>query len=273
MTVVVICLIFIIWLTSLLPNERRQDRMKEFEGTYYAHRGLFNNDEKEPENSMIAFKKAVLRGYGIELDVRLTKDEELVVFHDATLRRMCRIDKKVVECNYDELSEYKLLDSDETIPKLEEVIKEIDGQVPLIVEIKANKKVKKITKKLSEIMEGYKGNYCIKSFNPYVLFRYRMIRPEVLRGQLSMGYLGKKAKTTGYEVLFISCIILNLFIRPDFISVNYKMVKQWPYRLCKKLCPVTKAGWTIRSKEELMEAEKYFQMIIFDSFIPNNKKV
>lgn len=271
MIVVVICLIIIVWLTSLLPNEKRQERMKEFEDTYYAHRGLFNNDENEPENSMIAFKKAVLRGYGIELDVRLTKDEELVVFHDATLRRMCGIDKFVNECSYDELKAYKLSDSYETIPKLEEVLKEIDGRVPLIVEIKANKGVKKITKKLSEIMEGYKGNYCIKSFNPYVLFRYRMIRPEVLRGQLSLGYMGKKAKTTGYEVLFISCIILNLFIRPDFISVNYKMVKQWPYKLCKKLCPVTKAGWTIRSKEELLEAEKYFQMIIFDGFIPIKK--
>lgn len=271
MTVVVICLIIIMWLISLLPSEKRQERMKEFEGTYYAHRGLFNNDENEPENSIIAFKKAVLRGYGIELDVRLTKDEELVVFHDATLRRMCGIDKYVSECNYDELSKYKLRDSNEKIPKLEEVLKEIDGKIPLIVEIKANKKVKKITKKLSEIMEGYKGRYCIKSFNPYVLFCYRMIRPEVLRGQLSLGYMGKKAKTSGYEVLFISCIILNMFIRPDFISVNYKMVKQWPYKLCKKLCPVTKAGWTIRSKEELEEAEKYFQMIIFDGFIPIKK--
>ena len=56
----------------------------------YAHRGLHDNATEAPENSMAAFRKAVEAGFGIELDVQITKDGRLVVFHDDTLTRMCR---------------------------------------------------------------------------------------------------------------------------------------------------------------------------------------
>ena len=65
-----------------------------FINIHYAHRGLFDNASDAPENSLLAFKKAVDAGYGIELDVQLSKDNQLVIFHDATLNRMCGVDGK-----------------------------------------------------------------------------------------------------------------------------------------------------------------------------------
>ena len=59
--------------------------------TDFAHRGLWN--ETLPENSMGAFENAVAHGYGIELDVHLSSDGKVMVFHDDTLTRMCGVKK------------------------------------------------------------------------------------------------------------------------------------------------------------------------------------
>src|SRR5690606_10174328 len=108
---------------------------------YYAHRGLHNNNNDAPENSIKAFKLAVEHNYGIELDVRLTRDRVPVVFHDNSLNRACGVDKLVSEVNFDELSKYRLFNSTETIPSFEEVLKIIDGKVPLIVELKSTNNI------------------------------------------------------------------------------------------------------------------------------------
>ena len=75
----------LLWLYMIFPGGKRQ-RMQRFVGVHYAHRGL--HDESKAENSMSAFRAAKEHGYGIELDVRLSKDGELVVFHDETLTRV-----------------------------------------------------------------------------------------------------------------------------------------------------------------------------------------
>ena len=110
--------------------------MAVFEKQYIAHRGLFDNENGIPENSIPAFKRAVDQGYGIELDVQLTMDHKLVVFHDESLRRLCRADRLLRDCTYAELQEYSLGISRERIPLFEDVLKVVDGKVPLIVEVK-----------------------------------------------------------------------------------------------------------------------------------------
>ena len=71
-----------------------------------AHRGL--HSEVSPENSMAAFISAADNKYPIELDVHLTKDGKIVVFHDSNIKRMCGEDKLISELNYAELKEYRL---------------------------------------------------------------------------------------------------------------------------------------------------------------------
>lgn len=105
-------------------------------GVHYAHRGLFDNDSEAPENSLPAFKRAVDAGYGIELDVQLSKDGIPVVFHDATLKRMCGVDGNVWDYTLKELQQMKLANSSATIPTFAEVLKTVDGKVPLIIEYK-----------------------------------------------------------------------------------------------------------------------------------------
>ena len=72
-----------------------------------AHRGLHNKELNIPENSISAFKEAIAKGLPIELDVHLLKDGKLVVFHDDNLNRMTGLNKKIKDCNYDEISAWK----------------------------------------------------------------------------------------------------------------------------------------------------------------------
>ena len=126
----------VLYLLAIKPRLGRQKGWEPFRGIYYAHRGLHDNGTGAPENSLPAFKKAVKAGYGIEMDVQLTKDNIPVVFHDFTLERVCGREGKVCEHTYEELREFNLFESGEKIPKLEEVLKAVNGKVPLIVELK-----------------------------------------------------------------------------------------------------------------------------------------
>ena len=130
---IVILVLIVLYFLAIKPRLSRQKQWAPFKGVYYAHRGLHDNESEAPENSLPAFKKAVKAGYGIELDVQLTKDRVPVVFHDFTLERACGKPGKVYEYTYEELQQFPLFQSNERIPKFEEVLKVVDGKVPLIV--------------------------------------------------------------------------------------------------------------------------------------------
>ena len=103
---------------------------------YYAHRGLHDNESEAPENTLAAFKKAVDQGYGIELDVQLTKDGQVVVAHDFTLKRNCGVNLDIDTLTYEELQRFPIFKSNERIPLFTDVLQVVDGKVPLIVELK-----------------------------------------------------------------------------------------------------------------------------------------
>lgn len=266
---VVAAVLTILYLFCLKPCTWRKNQMQPFEKVYIAHRGLFNNDGNSPENSRMAFRRAVAHGFGIELDVRLTVDNRMVVFHDDSLKRVCGVHKRVAECTYKELQQYTLMNSAEKIPLFRDVLNDVAGKVPLIIEIKVKLKYADTVKKLAEIMQDYHGIYCIESFNPLAVAWYRRHHPKVLRGQLSTGYLVNESKRFTFikETLF-SNLLLNWYSKPDFIAYNHKHAGQLPYRICRKLYGVESVAWTIRSREELDTAKDIFQVFIFDSFIP-----
>jgi Holliday junction DNA helicase RuvA subunit len=102
---IVILILLGIWLFLIAPKNRKE--MERFKSVHYAHRGLHNAERAE--NSMSAFKAAVDGGWGIELDIRLSKDGKLVVFHDDTLDRVCGREGKVIDFTSEELATFKLL--------------------------------------------------------------------------------------------------------------------------------------------------------------------
>ena len=267
------------------PENRRKSLMRSRFGKYYiAHRGLFdnpdpsiseavrsgNNNEKKiiPENSLAAFEEAVRHGYGIELDVQLTADNKLVVFHDNNLKRMCGDPRLVRNLTYEELKELRLAGTQERIPLFKEVLKLVDGRVPLFVEIKPEGRYFENTRRASAMLKKYKGIYCVQSFNPFVLLWFRKYRPEVLRGQLATDFKKDGDKHPPMLQFLLADMLFNCFSRPDFISYNHKHSDKLAFRICTRLFRSMNAAWTIRNKKELESAKKDFEFFIFDSFRP-----
>ncbi len=257
----------VLYLLAIKPRLGRQKGWEPFRGIYYAHRGLHDNGTGAPENSLPAFKKAVKAGYGIEMDVQLTKDNIPVVFHDFTLERVCGREGKVCEHTYEELREFNLFESGEKIPKLEEVLKAVNGKVPLIVELKVEWMDLSLCPAVDRMLREYKGLYCIESFNPLVLAWYRRYHNDVLRGQLSDGFL-KSGEFKGFIYVLLQNLLLNWMTKPDFVAYNHKYEKCLSRRLCRKLYHNLAVAWTIRSNSELAQAVDKFDLFIFDSFTP-----
>lgn len=123
----------ILYLWAILPSRRNHSKLKHLKGLHIAHRGLHDNQNGIPENSLSAFKKAVNIGYAIENDIHLSSDGEVVVFHDDNILRMCGINKKINNMTLGEIKELRLLNTSETIPTLKECLDVVDGKVPLLI--------------------------------------------------------------------------------------------------------------------------------------------
>lgn len=236
----------------------------------YAHRGLFDNETDAPENSIRAFKKAVDAGFGIELDVQLTKDERVVVFHDFNLKRMCDVDKKVNELTYEELSKLTLLDTDCKIPLFKDVLELVDGKVPLIIEYKLSSSKTDICEIVDRMLQNYNGSYCIESFHPMAILWYRMNRPEITRGILASDYVatGNVEDNSAIVMSMSKNLLFNSIIRPDFVAYDIRFFTNPSRQICKKWFKALSVAWTIRSQEELELRKDDYDVFIFEGFIP-----
>lgn len=256
-----------IYLFMICPRLFGKPDRTLFFGVHYAHRGLFDNESQAPENSLNAIREAVKAGYGIEFDVQLSKDDVPVIFHDADLKRMCGIDGKVWDYTVEELQKMKLANSDQTIPTLAQVLEEVGGRVPLIVEYKMDRVDTKVCELGNKLLKTYKGTYCIESFHPFAVKWYRKNRPDILRGQLSENFIrdGKKE----FTMFLMTYLLTNFMTRPDFIAYRHKDADNISRRICKGLGALSVA-WTIRSQAEYEKGKRHFDLFIFDSCILKN---
>ena len=262
----------LLYLWMLGPNRPRRKEMRPFEKTYVAHRGLYDPAKGIPENSLTAFRLAAEAGYGMEMDLQLTRDGKLVVFHDKTLERMCGVKVNLTDLTYEELQSYRLSGTEERIPLFDEVLEVVDGRTPLIVEIKSEGRCFRTTRMACERLATYPGIYCMESFHPLCMWWVRRHYPKILRGQLSMNYFVEEPKKPFYQKLVMTSMIFNVFSRPDFIAYKHSHREQFSYRLLRKFYRVENVAWTIQSQEELEQARKVFQVMIFDSFLPEEKR-
>lgn len=263
----IILVVILLYLGAIMPRMINRPDYSLLRGWHYAHRGLHDNEGEAPENSMAAIKKAVDAGFGIEFDVQLTKDEIPVVFHDETLKRVCGVEGKVRDYTYEELQAFTLCKSQERIPLLEDVLKQVDGKVPLIIEIKIYEKVAKVCKKADEFIGGYKGVYCIESFHPLAVRWYKKQHPQVVRGQLSANF-NEPGKKENAAMFLVHHLLLNFICKPDFIAYNHLHKKNLSRTLCQHLYKALCVTWTIRSQQEMDAARDAFSLFIFEKFIP-----
>lgn len=261
---IIIIVLFLLWLFLIAPKNRKE--MERFKSVHYAHRGLHNAERAE--NSMSAFKAAVDGGWGIELDIRLSKDGKLVVFHDDTLDRVCGREGKVIDFTAEELATFKLKGTEDGVPLFSDVLKLVDGKIPLLVEIKEDPGNNKVSLAACEMLDGYKGEFIVESFNPLSLKTVKDKRPKLVRGILSHRYYEyEQYRKPMYFAL--QSLLLNVVCRPAFIAYDHKHASSFALRSVRKLFNVPTLAWTVRSQEEENIALKNgFGGIIFENYIP-----
>lgn len=257
-----------IWLFA--PRRSRAKEVSAFLQTDYAHRGLHNIAEGVPENTLLAFSKAADAGYGMEFDVRFTKDRRLVIMHDNNLERMTGEKALVSDLTLEQLEKLRVGGTDQRIPRFEQVLELIDGRVPLIIELKVSfNEYAELAAAVCKVLDGYSGPFVVESFDPRLVHWLRRNRPDIIRGQLLEFY--RKHGSTDVPAAFDFAVhnhLLNCWVRPDFIATNFADRDAFAMRLSRRLFRTPEFDWTVRNQKEADRSRAVGAAYIFERFIP-----
>lgn len=250
-----------------LHGRRGRIRLHTFGKYAYAHRGL--HSDGVPENSMAAFRAALERGYGIELDVHLMKDGNLAVIHDHSLLRTAGADVQIEDLTAGELESYHL-ENGERIPLFSEVLALWRGKTPLIIELKStNENYTALTDTAAAAMDGYLGPWCMESFDPRCLRHLKKRYPTIIRGQLSEDFVHNPKVSAPFVLkLLMTWLVTNFLTSPDFVAYEFADCKVLSLQLCRKLWHLPIVAWTLKSQEEFDLAIEEGYIPIFEGFLP-----
>lgn len=253
-----------------------------------------------PENSLAAFAAAAEAGYGIELDVQLTLDNKVVVAHDPDLLRVAGDPRNIRDLTYDELVRIPLFPTAapgaevspllpgatenpplvttpsqaqagyyQHVPLLEDVLRVVDGRVPIIVEFKFENyrtwddRDEELMQTAADLLDAYQGLYVVESFNPAAMNWYKREHPDVCRGQLA-----EDTAFTANPMLWMGGkLMFNEISRPDFVAYDFKNGDGAMLRFVRRMGAMAVA-WTVRTSDELAGAQPYFDRFIFEAFVP-----
>lgn len=266
--VYILLALVLLFIFMIFPATRRHPDREIMRGMYIAHRGLHSGDSKVPENSLLSFEKAVEKGFAIETDIHITADNEVIIFHDNTFKRMCGDDRRPEDMTLSEIKKFRLLGTENSVPTLKECLDLVDGRVPLLIEFKtmSPKTCDRLCCAANEILKDYSGKYFVQSFYPFVPNWYKKNRPDIMRGQLSSGYFKEK----DIQMKLLSALLYNFIARPDFVAYEHKY-KNNIFRCISAFFGAYSVGWTFTSQSEVENAKDKMNTFIFELFIPKDR--
>ena len=238
------------------------------------HRTLHDVSDGRPENSIAGAKAAIEAGFGIEIDLQLSRDGVPMVFHDYALDRLAEASGALAQRTAQELTNIKLIGGNEGIPTLESFLALVAGQMPLLIELKdqdgaLGPDTEVLERETCRLLESYNGDVGLMSFNPHSVAKCAEFAPDVPRGLVTETFT-----RVDWPVVPQSRLD-ELNPIPDydrvgacFISHNCLHLSTDPVqRIAEKggdiLC------WTVRSAAQEAEARKIAQNITFETYIPD----
>ena len=214
----------------------------------FAHRGLHDGGSF-PENSLIAFAAALEAGAGIECDLRLTADDQVIVFHDADAKRMCGRTMRVGQSRLAELARLRV--GDGPIPTLESLLQLVGGRVPLLLEVKVEDDIWRWAPALKRAVGDYAGPFGVMSFDARIPRLVKTNLPHVRRG------LVIRDRLSGWKRFWAT-----LLADPQFIAVETATLgKPWIAKARERM-PVY--AWTVRNTDLRRQAEVHADALIWE---------
>lgn len=247
--------------------------MKNYDGLTalpFAHRGLYDNTGDAPENTMLAFERALNAGFAIECDVKLAADGEVVVFHDDDLKRLCGRDGKVEQFTSAQLAAFAVMASTQTVPRLSELLQKVDGRVPLVVELKSFDHhhfdtSSKLEDAVLEAIRDYSGPLSLKSFNPFTIEHLKSKLHPWPVGFLSCNYandLDLQSISHGQAAAHTHLTSKAAQIA-DFISYGIEDLTPALSEKCRREKKPLMV-WTVRRKDQFLKARELADNIVFE---------
>lgn len=247
-----------LYLFSVAPSAKKNNNKKRFVRDY-AHRGLHGGNIDE--NTIEAFAAACDAGYGIELDVQLAADGEVVVLHDYDTSRMCGTKYSVAKTDSKTLTELKMPNSGSHMPLFKDALNIVSGRVPLLIELKGENLDTRLCDAVHKLLCEYGGDYCVESFNPVLLQKFKKLEPDTVCGILSCRM--KDARSMNFIMRFaLENMLLNFLCRPDFVAYKFDELN-FSAKLCHRMGAVLFA-WTPRGSQQCLAAKKRFDAVIFE---------
>ena len=214
----------------------------------FAHRGL-HGGPGSPENGLTAFAAALELGCGIECDLRLTADNQVIVFHDSDARRICASPLRIGRSSLHELSALSV--GDHPVPTLQNLLSLVGGRVPLLLEVKVERDIRRWPGALVRGLVGYGGPFGVMSFDPRVSRLMKTHMPELRRGLVIRDSLPAPRRRLAIWLA-----------EPQFVAVERTSLgKSWVARLRERM-PVY--SWTIRTAEHRAQAMVHADALIWE---------
>ncbi len=235
-----------------------------------AHRALHDVTDGRPENSIAAIEAAIAAGYGVEVDVQLSRDNAAMVFHDYALDRLTGETGLVNQRSASALRDLQLSGGDEGIPTLPEALEIIAGQVPLVVEIKdqdggMGRDIGPLEEATARALQGYAGPVAVMSFNPHSVAKMAELLPDVPRGIVTSAY-----DYDDWPLPRATCDCLRGI--PDYDRTGSCFISHEAHDLMRPRVAEIKAQgamiccWTVRSAAQEAEARKVADNITFEGY-------
>lgn len=234
-----------------------------------AHRGY--HMAGRPENGMAAFRAAISAGYGIELDLQLSADAQAMVFHDETLDRLTAETGRTRDRTAAELSQIALSGTQDRIPTLAQLLSEVAGRVPLLIELKDQTgafgpETGALEQATAQALHGYDGPVAVMSFNPYSVERLQDLVPDIPRGITTCAYddpefTGLPATRQDHLRSFAGVGAAGCsFVSHDVTDLHNPNLTQIKAQGHAILC------WTVRSPQIEAQARKIADNITFEGY-------
>lgn len=214
-----------------------------------AHRGIHNS--YVVENTLSAFSKCIEEGYAIELDVRLSKDKKIIVYHDVSLTRLAKINRFIEDCTLAEIRKVKLKNK-YSIPTLHQVLNLVDGKVPIYIDVKGNIGNNILEQELLNLLTQYRGEFFIQSFNPKTIKWLKKHTHKYKCGLIIFNYP---------QYNFIKKLFLH--VKTDFVVCKLSSLHNYKIQKIRK--NKTIIGWTIKNGNEIVKYQEFCDKMICEN--------
>jgi len=234
-----------------------------------AHRGL--HGDGLIENTLGAARAAVEGNFAIEVDLQLTADNEVVVFHDETLDRLTTATGPLADRTVAELKKISIRGTNERIPALQELLDLVAGRTPLVLELKSDwNGDERLTARVAAVLAGYAGPVACMSFDPQIVMALQSHAPGLPRGIVAERYYDDPewSPLTRAQRFKFGNLLHIPGTKPHFVAYYVRDLPAIAPLIARHILGLKLLTWTVRTDAQRRKARRWANQMIFEGFRP-----